>query len=117
MDRRFLPALSALPALAALALAACATGPGIARVEPVDGVVSGQCHLDRVRGAVGLAAAAPTLERARIDSDSLRVRVVRSVAERPASATRPEIPATASGGEELIVETGANHAITGMRCG
>lgn len=39
MDRRFLPAL---PALAALALAACATGPGIARVEPVDGVVSGQ---------------------------------------------------------------------------
>ena len=100
--------------LAALALAACATGPGIARVEPVDGVVSGQCHLDRVRGAVGLAASDVTIQRARVDSDSTEVQVVRGADMRPGGANAP-VPVT-SGGSRLTVETGRNNAITGLSC-
>ncbi len=36
-----------------LALAACSSTP-VAQVQPIDGVISGQCHSDRVRGALGL---------------------------------------------------------------
>ena len=96
--------------------AGCAT-PQITPAAPVDGVVSGQCHTDMVRGAVGLAASAATIERARIDSDSTRVRVQHSTPDRRASATLPEPQPASSGGERLIIETGDHNAITGMRCG
>jgi hypothetical protein len=79
-------------ALATALLAACA-GPQIAGVEPIDGVISGQCHTDMVRGAVGLAASDATLQRARVDSE------------------------TTTGGSRLTIETGRNNAITGMSCG
>jgi hypothetical protein len=59
-----------------LALAACSSTP-VAQVQPIDGVISGQCHSDMVRGALGLAASAATVERARVDSDSLHVQVLR----------------------------------------
>ncbi|HET6396919.1 MAG TPA: hypothetical protein VFF91_08790 [Pseudoxanthomonas sp.] len=109
---RFLPV-----AFAAAVLAGCTTAPRVARVEPIDGVISGQCHVDKVRGAVGLAAAAPTIERARIDSDSTQVLVVPGAPDRPASATLPEPAVPAAGGPRLIIETGDNNAITAMRCG
>jgi hypothetical protein len=47
-----------------LALAACSSTP-VAQVQPIDGVISGQCHSDMVRGALGLAASDATVARAR----------------------------------------------------
>ena len=99
---------------AAAFLAGCA-GPHITRVEPIDGTISGQCHLDAVRGAIGLAASDATIERARIDSDSTEVRVERG-ADMPSTTQRlPD--AAASGGSRLTIETGERNGITGMRCG
>lgn len=96
-------------------LSGCAAGPHIARVEPIDGAISGQCHLDMVRGAVGLAASDATVERARIDSDSTEVQVVGGAAERPADGSLPDTASAA--GSRLTIETGDRNAITGMRCG
>ena len=98
---------------AAASLAACTSTP-IAGVEPIDGVISGQCHTDMVRGAVGLAASDATIQRARVDSDSTEVRVVRGADMRSGGANTPvEIT---SGGPRLTIETGRNNAITGMSC-
>lgn len=109
------PALLMLPAC--LALAACNSAPVASAVQPIDGVVSGQCHVDMVRGAVGLAASPTTIERARVDSDSTEVLVVRGSGDRPASATLPEPGTGGAGGPRLVVETGNNNAITALRCG
>lgn len=109
---RLLPCSSL--ALATVLLAACA-GPQIAGVAPIDGTISGQCHTDMVRGAVGLAASDATLQRARVDSDSTELQVVRGADMRPGGANSP-VEAT-SGGSRLTVETGRNNAITGMSCG
>ncbi|AKC86770.1 hypothetical protein [Pseudoxanthomonas suwonensis] len=103
-------------AVATCLLAGCA-GPQIAGVAPIDGVISGQCHVDMVRGAVGLAASDATIQRARVDSDSTQVRVIRGADDRPATATLPEPEATADGGPRLTVETGRNNAITALHCG
>ncbi len=92
---------------------ACSTAR-VAQVQPIDGVISGQCHTDMVRGAVGLAAAPDTVERARVDSDSLRVDVVRGDAASP-TASQPA-PAS-SGGERLLIEVGRTNNITALRCG
>ena len=103
----------------AVSLAACSSTP-VAQVQPIDGVISGQCHLDKVQGAVGLAASAATVERARVDSDSLQVIVVRS--ERAASgatasgAANPT-PGAEQGGERLTIETGRTNNITALYCG
>ena len=109
MSRMLLPSL----ALASGLLAACA-GPQIAGVAPIDGVISGQCHTDMARGAVGLAASAATIERARIDSDSTEVRVVRGDELRQGGASTP-VEAT-SGGSRLTIQAGRNNAVTGMSC-
>ena len=93
--------------------AACA-GPQIAGVAPIDGTISGQCHTEKVRGAVGLAASDVTIQRARVDSDSTEVQVVRGADMRPGGANAP-VPVT-SGGSRLTVETGRNNAITGLSC-
>ena len=98
-------------ALAACLLAGCA-GPRIAAVAPIDGVISGQCHSDMVRGAVGLAASDATVQRARVDSDSNEVRVVRATS----TPVQRVVPEPTSGGERLTIETGRNNAITGMHC-
>ncbi len=89
-----------------LALAACSSTP-VAQVQPIDGVISGQCHSDRVRGALGLAASAATVERARVDSDSLHVQVLRHDGPRvpPAHADR------------LTIEKGRTNNITAIYCG
>ena len=108
-------AILAVPA--ALLLAGCASSPVAQRVEPIDGVVSGQCHADMVRGAVGLAASGTTIERARIDSDSTEVLVVRGQGDRAGSATLPEPGTGGAGGPRLVIETGNNNAITAVRCG
>ncbi len=100
-------------ALAVLSLAACAGTP-IAGVEPIDGTISGECHTDMVRGAVGLAASDATIQRARVDSDSTEVQLVRGADTRPGGASTP-VEAT-SGGARLTIETGTNNAITGMSC-
>ncbi|MCD9085256.1 hypothetical protein [Stenotrophomonas sp. SY1] len=92
---------------------ACSTTQ-VAQVQPIDGVISGQCHTDMVRGAVGLAAAPNTVERARVDSDSLQVDVVRSNAGQQL-ASQP--PATTSGGDRLVIEVGRTNNITTLRCG
>ena len=106
-------ALSSL-ALASCLLASCAS-TSIAGVEPIDGVLSGQCHTGMVRGAVGLAASDATVQRARVDSDSTEVQVVHSDAERQGGASEP-VEAT-EGGSRLTIQTGRNNAITGMHCG
>jgi hypothetical protein len=100
-------------AVATVLLAACA-GPQIAGVEPVDGTISGQCHTDMVRGAVGLAASDATIQRARVDSDSTGVQVVRGPDMRTGGAGSPV--ETTTGGSRLTIETGRNNAITGMSC-
>lgn len=109
-----------LPLLAALAASACSTTQ-IAQVQPIDGVISGQCHVDKVRGAVGLAASQTTVERARVDSDSLAVQVVPSsvddsgaTASGVDSATRG---AEEAGGERLTIEIGPTNNITTLYCG
>jgi len=102
-------ASSFLAATACALLAGCAS-PRIAGVEPIDGVIAGPCHTDRVRGAVGLSASPGTLARARIDSDAGQVQVVRGSGQPAAAATDSE------GGSRLVVETGPNNAITRMRC-
>lgn len=109
-----------LLALAALtALTACSSTP-MAQVEPIDGVISGQCHVDKVRGAVGLAASAATVERARVDSDSLQVSVVRGQAEESgatASGAANASTGAESGGERLTIATGRTNNITAIYCG
>lgn len=91
-----------------LAVAACSSAP-LAQVQPIDGVISGQCHSDKVRGAVGLAASAATIERARVDSDSLHVQVLRH--------DGPRVPPASEGGERLTIEKGRTNNITAVYCG
>ena len=107
-------------AAAALAtLSACSSTP-MAQVQPIDGVISGQCHVDKVRGAVGLAASAATTERARVDSDSLQVNVVRGQRAESgptASGAANPTPGAETGGERLTIETGRTNNITALYCG
>jgi len=107
-------------AVAVLALSACSSTP-IAQVQPIDGVISGQCHIDKVRGATGLAAAPGTVERARVDSDSLHVQVTRGSREHSgntASGTAdPAAGAAQEGGDRLTIETGRTNNITAIYCG
>jgi len=104
----------------AVSLAACSSTP-VAQVQPIDGVISGQCHLDKVQGAVGLAATDITVERARVDSDSLQVQVVRGTLERSGATASgsadPAAGASHQGGERLTVETGRTNNITAIYCG
>jgi hypothetical protein len=90
------------------ALAACSSSP-VAQIQPIDGVISGQCHTDRVRGAVGLAASDMTVERARVDSDSLHVQVLRH--------DGPRVPPASEGGDRLTIEKGRTNNITAIYCG
>lgn len=109
--------LLALTAL--VSLSACSTSQ-VASVQPIDGVISGQCHIDKVRGAVGLAASHATVERARVDSDSLQVQVIGSRhAETGATASGAASPVSGaeSGGERLTIETGRTNNITAIYCG
>ncbi|WMJ71161.1 hypothetical protein [Stenotrophomonas sp. 24(2023)] len=103
-----------------LALAACSSTP-VAQIQPIDGVISGQCHIDKVKGAVGLAASAATVERARVDSDSLQVQVLRGQRERNGSTASglsdPAAGAAAQGGERLTIEKGPTNNITAIYCG
>jgi len=108
-----------LSAATLVALTACSTSQ-VASVQPIDGVISGQCHVDMVRGAVGLAASDATVERARVDSDSLQVQVIGSRhAETGATASgvvNPS-PGAETGGERLTIETGRTNNITAVYCG
>ncbi len=70
---------------------------------------SGQCHSDRVRGALGLAASDATVARARVDSDSLHVRVLRH--------DGPRVPPASEGGDRLTIEKGRTNNITAIYCG
>lgn len=99
-----------LLAATVLSLAACASQQ-VAEVKPLDGTLSGQCHTDSVRGAVGLAVTGQSLERARVDSDSLQVRTVRA-GEGTASSQAGE-----TGGDRLTVETGQYHQVVALHCG
>lgn len=116
MNRLF---LGLLPC-AALALTACAPNQ-VRAVQPIDGVISGQCHTDNVRGAVGLAASGQTVERARVDSDSLKVRVLRGErVESGATSSGQVDPAQGagqSGGDQLTIEHGPTNNITAIYCG
>jgi len=106
-------------AVAVLALSACSSTP-IAQVQPIDGVISGQCHIDKVRGATGLAASAATVERARVDSDSLEVVVLRSQRQESGPTASGAVPSTTGaegGGERLTIETGNTNNITAIYCG
>ena len=114
------PLALAVPFAASLLLGACSTTQ-IAQVQPIDGVISGQCHVDKVRGAVGLAAAQATVERARVDSDSLQVQVVNSSVDRSGATASGVDSATRgageSGGERLTIEVGPTNNITTLYCG
>ena len=109
-----------VPVATAAALGACAS-TRVAQVQPIDGVISGQCHVDAVRGAAGLAASDATVERARVDSDSNRVQVVRG-RRGDAGVTASGVDDAAqgagqSGGERLTVEVGTTNNITAIYCG
>ena len=100
-----------IASFSAITATACSTAQ-VSQVQPIDGVISGQCHTDMVRGAVGFAAGPDTVERARVDSDSLHVQTVRDGTRQPAT------PASAtSGGDRLTIHVGRNNAITALRCG
>jgi len=105
---------------AVLSLAACAPNQVIA-VQPIDGVISGQCHTSMVAGAVGLAASAQTVERARVDSDSLHVQVVRGSHDASGATSSgqadPARGANESGGDRLTIEHGPTNNITAIYCG
>ena len=108
------------PLVTTLALAACSTAQ-VAQVEPIDGAVSGECHTDTVRGAIGLAASAQTVERARVDSDSSTVELVRgtrdSTGATSSGADDPDHDTRQSGGSQLTIERGPTNNITSMHCG
>jgi hypothetical protein len=106
-------------AAALAALTACSSTP-VAQVQPIDGVISGECHIDKVRGAVGLAASDATVQRARVDSDSLQVAVVRGTrleSGPTASGAASAVQGAESGGERLTIETGRTNNITAIYCG
>ncbi|AAW73428.1 conserved hypothetical protein [Xanthomonas oryzae pv. oryzae KACC 10331] len=103
-----LPMIRILAPLAAVVLLSACASNQVAQVQPIDGAISGQCHIDKVRGAVGLAAAAQTIERARVDSDSQQV-ILRH--------GEPAQGASESGGNQLTIETGPNNRITAIYCG
>ncbi len=94
-------ALAAVAVVLPLALSACASAP--LAFEPLDGTISGTCHTDMVKGAVGLAAAQPTLERIRVDSDSTAL-------------TTGKDTGSAEGGSSVNVQVGENNAITAISC-
>lgn len=108
------------PLAAVLLLSACASNQ-VVQVQPIDGAISGQCHIDKVRGAVGLAASGMTIERARVDSDSLHVQVTRGSRERSGNtasgAADPAAGAATEGGDRLTIETGRTNNITAIYCG
>ncbi len=94
-------ALAAVAVVLPLALSACASAP--LAFEPLDGTISGTCHTDMVKGAVGLAAAQPTLERIRVDSDSTAL-------------TTDKGTGSTEGGSTVNVQVGDNNAITAISC-
>ncbi|MFC6840764.1 hypothetical protein [Xanthomonas theicola] len=108
------------PLAACLLLGACSTTQ-VAQVQPIDGVISGQCHIDKVRGAIGLAATQTTVERARVDSDSLKVQVANSSVGHSGATSSGVDSATRgageSGGERLTIEVGPYNNITTLYCG
>lgn len=99
-------AVAAAPSLVLL-LAACSSTAPLA-VEPLDGSISGNCHADMVRGAVGLAASPPQLERIRVDSDSLQL---------VTQGSDEDMIGADSGGDRVSVQVGTHNAITAVRCG
>lgn len=94
--------LALTAAVVSLALSACASAP--LAFEPLDGNISGTCHTDMVKGAVGLAAAQPTLERIRVDSDSTEL------------STGGDVAGATEGGSTVHVQVGDNNAITAIGC-
>ena len=108
--------LASLATASCLLMTACVSSH-IAGVQPIDGVISGQCHTDSVRGAVGLAATAATIERARIDSDSEQVQVNAGTPNADFDSDGRLVPAASSGGSRLLIQTGRNNAITTLACG
>jgi len=104
----------------AASLSACSTSQVMA-VAPIDGTISGVCHVDMVRGAVGLAASAQTVERARVDSDSLNVQVVSHGGGQSGATSSgqadPSQGAGQTGGDRLTVEKGSTNNITAIYCG
>ena len=94
--------LALTAAAVSLALSACASAP--LAFQPLDGTISGTCLTDMVKGAVGLAAAQPTLERIRVDSDSTAL----STGDQAATATE--------GGSTVHVQVGEHNAITAIGC-
>jgi hypothetical protein len=95
-------ALAAVAVALPLALSACASAP--LAFEPLDGTISGTCHTDMVKGAVGLAAAQPTLERIRVDSDSTALTIGKGQ------------QGVSEGGASVNVQVGDYNAITAISC-
>lgn len=93
--------LAAAVVVLPLALSSCASAP--LAFEPLDGTVSGTCHTNMVKGAIGLAAAQPTLERIRVDSDST-------------SVSKGQDTGVNEGGSSVYVQVGSNNAITAISC-
>ncbi|HEY0333785.1 MAG TPA: hypothetical protein VGC74_08760 [Stenotrophomonas sp.] len=111
----------ALATLASTAALSACTTHQVAEVLPIDGVISGQCHVDMVRGAVGLAATAQAVERARVDSDSLQVQLVQGQSAQSGATSSgqadPTQGASHSGGDRLTIEKGDTNNITAIYCG
>lgn len=100
---RLSPLRVLLPAACVAALSSCASAP--LAFQPLDGTISGTCHVDMVRGAVGLSASQSTLERIRVDSDSLEM-----------LTTEDRLDSAETGGDTVMVQVGEQNRIGDIRC-
>lgn len=98
-----------VPACAVLLLSACATAPmpsaGMpAEPPPREG---GTCNAEAARYAIGKAATDDVVDKARVDSGSALVRVIK-----PGMAVTMDYRA-----DRLNIDVNDRNAITGVRCG
>ena len=85
-----------------LAVGACATMP-----PPPGPPATGMCNAQGAMGAIGRAPTADVVERARVDSGSASVRVIR-----PGDAVTMDFR-----GDRLNLSVNERDAITGVKCG
>lgn len=87
------------------AMVACSTLPAEPSAE--GGAAMAACNADGARGAIGQAPTEAVVERARVESGSQAVRVLR-----PGQAVTMDYR-----GDRLSIDVNERGAITGLRCG
>lgn len=90
-----------------LSVGACATMGPPPEPAPVAAGGAGMCNAEAVRWVIGRAPTPDVVERARVESGSATVRVIRP----------GEVVTMDYRGDRLNLDVNANGAITGARCG